>query len=168
MQQLDEIKSEGVAEMLVNNERRQSLGNVKINTAKNRVSRFYLRVCALAKVCNRRMFASLWSRWIVLLYCRASVSPPSRGQGFDFQTDFRTKPPLFPGCDKTFQAFRGIKKQFQQPGPCVGQADLKKGEVVGQHRITEVSSRDSDKFPWDFHFKQQDGRNVFSHKGCLP
>lgn len=49
MQQLDEIKSEGVAEMLVNNERRQSLGNVQINTAKNRVSHVFTSVLVCAQ-----------------------------------------------------------------------------------------------------------------------
>lgn len=55
----------------------------------------------------------------------------------------------------------GDKKAISATMPLCWLDWFEKRKVVSQDRIAEVSSLDSDKFHWDFHFKQQHGRNMF-------
>lgn len=55
------------------------------------------------------------------------------------------------------------KSNFSYLGPVLDGV-LWKREEVCQDRIPEVSSADSDKFHWDFHFQKQWRRNLLSHE----
>lgn len=55
------------------------------------------------------------------------------------------------------------KSNFSYLGPVLDRV-LWKREEVCQDRIPEVSSPDSDKFHWDFHFQKQWRRNLLSHE----
>ena len=95
------------------------------------------------------MFASLWSRWNTTSrspqHCRTSPPPPPPSLQREGLTSrhTRTEPP--PGI-------LGIKKQFQLPAPLRWPDGVERRHSV--KRGAAASSPDSDKFHWDFHFKQ--------------
>lgn len=108
MQQLDEIKSEGVAEMLVNNERRQSLGNVKINTAKNRVSHVFTSVCARSQKFVIAACLLLFGQG-ELSFCTAGHLSPlhHEGRGLTSRQIFEQNHHFFPVVTKPSRHFGG-------------------------------------------------------------
>lgn len=151
----------------MNKERRQSLENTTTNPAIYKVSHVF-------SLC---MFASLWSRWTATsktpLYCRVSVSPPSWGQRFDFQTgtDKITTFFFFPVLKKKPSRHFGDKKAISATWPQCWVDWFERREVSQSGQDSwGLFSRQWQISLCDFHFQKQYRGNVFSHKAdqCLP